>query len=72
MERSEEAIAFLAVTDYQEFIPLLAAAASSKDVVESGMMLKGVLSDLVEDIRKISQTNSKLSQRTRLMRSMIS
>ena len=33
-EWSEEVIAFLAVADYQEFIPLLSAAASSNDVIE--------------------------------------
>ena len=52
MEWSEELIAFLAVIGYQRFIPLRAAAASSKDVIKSKVMSKGVLSDLVENITK--------------------
>ena len=47
-----EVIAFLAVTDYQEFIPLLATTASSKDVIEPEAMFKGVLSDLIANIKK--------------------
>ena len=67
MEWSEEIIAFLAVTDYQEFLPLLAATASSKDVIESEVMFKGVLSDCGEDTRKRKQTNSRLGQRAKLI-----
>ena len=52
MEWSEEVIAFLAVTDYQEFTPLLTAAASSKEVIQSDVMFTDVLSHLVEDIKK--------------------
>ena len=40
MEWSEEVIAFLAVTDNQEFIPLVAAAFSSKDVIERNVIFK--------------------------------
>ena len=52
LEWSEEIIACLAVTDYQKFIPLLTAAASSKDVIQADVMFTGVLSDFVKDIRK--------------------
>ena len=52
IEWSEEEIAFLAVTDPQDLIPLLSAAASLKDVVEKNVMFKGVLPDLMADIKK--------------------
>ena len=52
MQWSEEIIIFLAVADYQKFIPLFTAAASSKDVIQADVMFTGVLSDLVEDIKK--------------------
>ena len=41
LEWSEEVIAYLAVTDYHEFIPLLSVAAASKDVIEKDVMFKG-------------------------------
>ena len=50
MEWSEEVIACVAVTDGREFIPLLSATASSKDVIESEMIFKGVLSDPNGDV----------------------
>ena len=43
---------YLAVTDHQELIPLLSASASSKDVIESDVIFRGVLSDLNYDITK--------------------
>ena len=52
MEWSEEAIAFLAVTDSQELMLLLTAAASSKDVIQANVMFTGVLSDTIEEIKK--------------------
>ena len=52
MKWSEEIIAFLAVTDDQKFIPLLTAAASSKDVIQADVMFTGVLSDTIEKIKK--------------------
>ena len=52
MEWSETIIAFLAVTDYQKFIPLLSAGSSSKDVIHKNIMFKGALSDLMEEINK--------------------
>ena len=49
---SKEVTVFLAITDYQEFIPFLSAAASSKDIIESDVMFWGVLSDLTDEIKK--------------------
>ena len=49
LEWSDEVLALLAVTRYQEFIPLLSAAASSKEVIESDVMFKGVLSDINDE-----------------------
>ena len=66
MESSEEVTAFLAVTDYQGLTPLLAAAASSKDVLESELMFKGVLSDLVEDIKKKEANKFKAQAETKV------
>ena len=43
MEWSEEIITFLVVIDYQKFIPLLTAAASSKDVIQANVMFHGCL-----------------------------
>ena len=53
LEWPEEVIAYLAVTDYHEFIPLLsAAAAASKDVIEKDVMFKGILSETLEEYRQ--------------------
>ena len=54
LEWSEEVIAYLAVTDYHEFIPLLSAAAASKDVIEKDVMFKGILSQNMENIDKVT------------------
>ena len=67
MEWSEEVIAFLAVTDNQKFIPLLTAAASSKEVIQADVMFTGVLSDPVEDIKN-QGSNQKRRQRQRALR----
>ena len=40
---SEEVIAYLAVTDYQELIPLLMVAAISKDVIETKVIFMGIV-----------------------------
>ena len=40
MEWSEEVIVVLAISDYQDHMPMLSAAASSKDVVEKDVMFK--------------------------------
>ena len=56
LEWSEEVIAYLAVTDYHEFIPLLsAAAAASKDVIEKRCHVQR---DLVRDSREYRQGHS--------------
>ena len=73
MEWSEEVIAFLAVTDYQERIPLLEASALSKDIIEKDVMFKVILSDLMEEIRrKTDNWAKKEAQKTkaRLKRSL--
>ena len=54
LEWSEEVIAYLAVTDYHEFIPLLSAAAASKGVIEKDVMFKRILSETLEKIDKIT------------------
>ena len=61
LEWSEEVIAYLAVTDYHEFIPLLSAAAASKDVIEKDVMFKGILSENMETIDKV--TAQKVQER---------
>ena len=63
MEWSEN-IAFLAVIDYQKFIPLLTAAPSSKDVIQADVMFMGVLSDLVENLKKKGGRQSQNSGQT--------
>ena len=78
MEWSEEVIAFLAVTDYQKFIPLLTAAASSKDVIQADVMFTGALSDTIEKIKKMTirskrkQIEQKFKPKTRFKKFRIS
>ena len=62
LEWSEEVIAYLAVTDYHEFIPLLSAAAASKDVIEKDVMFKGILSEKIENIDKVTAQQLKKEQ----------
>ena len=62
LEWSEEVIAYLAFTDYQEFIPLLSAAAASKDVIEKDVMFKGILSENLETIDKVTANQVKKEQ----------
>ena len=62
LEWSEEVIAYLAVTDYDEFIPLLSAAAASKDVIEKDVMFKGILSENIENIDKVTAHQLKKEQ----------
>ena len=61
LEWSEEVIAYLAVTDYQEFTPLLSATAS-KDVIEKDVMFKGILSENIETIDRITANQVKKEQ----------
>ena len=56
MEWSEEVIVFLAAMEYQEL------AAASKDVIERDVMIKGILSDLMQDIKKKPTIRSKRRQ----------
>ena len=62
LEWSEEVIAYLAVTDYHEFIPLLSAAAASKDVIEKDVMFKGILSENIENLDKVTAQKLKKEQ----------
>ena len=55
-------IAFLAVTDCQELIPLLSATASSNDIIEKYVMFKRILSDLIENIKKKTDNQVKRRQ----------
>ena len=64
---SKEVIAFLAVTDYQEFIPLLTAAASSKDVIQADVMFTGVLSDTIEELTR--KNDDQVKKRSRQSKS---
>ena len=59
LEWSEEVIAYLAVTDYHEFIPILSAAAASKEVIEKDVMFKGVLSENIENLDKVTAQKLK-------------
>ena len=61
-EWSEEVIAYLAVTDYHEFIPLLSAAAASKDVIDKDVMFKGRLSENIENLDKVTAQKLKKEQ----------
>ena len=54
LEWSEEVIAYLAVTDHHEFNPLLSAAAASKDVIKKNVMFRGILSENIENIDKVT------------------
>ena len=65
LEWSEKVIAYLAVTDYQKFIPLLSAAAASKDVIEKDVMFKGILSENVETIDSITANQVKKGKKIR-------
>ena len=49
---SQEVIVPYTVTEFQELIPLISAAASSKDDIESYIMLLGVLSGFNDKIDK--------------------
>ena len=62
LEWSEEVIVYLAVKDYQEFIPLLSAAAASTDVIEKDVMFKGILSENMENIDKVTAKQVKKEQ----------
>ena len=76
----EEVIAYLAVTDYQEFIiPLLSAAAASKMSLRKTLCSKGSCQrtwrQLTKSLRirsRKSKTERKLKQRTKLRRFKIS
>ena len=61
----QKVIAGLAITGYQVLIPLLAAAASSKDVTEKELMFKGILSDLMEEIKRKIDDQVKKSNRAK-------
>ena len=52
VEWSEEILAFLSVTDYQEFVPILQAVTGHKDVITKKVFIEGVLSDIVEEIKE--------------------
>ena len=62
MEWSEEIIAFLAISDYQEFIFLLTAAASSEDVIQADVMSTGVLSKPSKRSKEKITIRSKIKQ----------
>ena len=55
-----------ATTDYQEFIPLLTAVASLKDVIQADVMCTGVLSDIIEEIKKNGNQVKKEADRTQV------
>ena len=58
----EEVIVYLAVTDYHEFIPLLSATAASKDVIEKDVTFKGILSENIENLDKVTAQRLKKEQ----------
>ena len=62
MEWSEEVIACLEVTDNQELMPLLTAAASTKDIIQADVMFTGVLSDTIAEIKKKGRSGQKGSR----------
>ena len=59
LEWSKEVIAYLAVTDNQEFILFQSAAAASKDVIDKDVMFKGILSENLETIGKVTADQVK-------------
>ena len=56
------------LTDYQEFIPLLNAAASSKDVIQAEVTFTGVLSDNIKEIKKKNDDQVKKKQMEQKLR----
>ena len=62
LEWSEEVSAYLAVTNYDEFILLLSAAAASKDVIEKDVMFKGILSENIVNVDKVTAQRVKKEQ----------
>ena len=57
---------FLAVTDHQDLTPLLAATASSNDVIESDVMFRDVLSDVHDEIGTNEKNKVKAQTRFKL------
>ena len=65
---SEEVIALLALTDNQELIPLIAAATSSKDVIQKNVMFKGMLSNLTQEIKRKTDDQVKKGAEKEMLR----
>ena len=63
VEWSEEILTFLSVTDYQEFVPVLQAVIGHKDVITKKIFIEGVLSEIIEEIKKLNARPRGLSIR---------
>ena len=54
VEWSEEILTFLSVTDYQECVPILQAVTGHKDVITKKVFIEGILSEIIEEIKKVN------------------
>ena len=67
VEWSEEILTFLSVTDYQEFVPVLQAVIGHKDVITKKIFIEGVLSEIIEEIKKLNQDLEAVSSGARVV-----
>ena len=67
VEWSEEILTFLSVTDYQEFVPILQAITGHKDVITKKVFMEGVLSEIIEEIKKLNLDLEAMSSGARVV-----
>ena len=67
VEWSEEILTFLSVTDYQEFVPVLQAVIGHKDVITKKIFIEGVLSEIIEEIKKLNADLEAVSSGARVV-----
>ena len=67
VEWSEEILTFLSVTDYQEFVPVLQAVIGHKDVITKKIFIEGVLSEIIEEIKKLNLDLEAVSSGARVV-----
>ena len=67
VEWSEEILTFLSVTDYQEFVPILQAVTGHKDVITKKVFMEGVLSEIIEEIKKLNLDLEAVSSGARVV-----
>ena len=52
VEWSEKLLAYLSVTDYQKFVPILQVVTGHKNVITKKVFVEGVLSEIIEEIKE--------------------